>query len=121
MTIMRSEKPSDGWKWDREGFYFNDGYGKVSGAMDHIGFPKSLTFDMTSGPKTLDRLYALILRLTAEFPMYEMRLSLSDDEGKLVRELSDRGLIEWEDMQHPYTREARLLRILDRPESSKNG
>jgi hypothetical protein len=113
---MQAEDTNSRWEWNKDGeFWFNDGCGEVGGALNHTGFPYSVGFGIDSGPKTPERFYDLVLRLSAKFPEYEMRLSLSGEEGKLLRELSRRGLIEWEDMQHPYSKEARVLRIVRPP------
>src|SRR5688572_17226553 len=113
---MQAGRPQPRWEWNKDGeFWFNDGRGEVGGGLNHCGFPYTVGFGIISGPKTPERFYDLILGLSAEFPEYEMRLSLSGEEGKLLRELSQRGLVEWEDMQHPYSKEARVLRIVRPP------
>jgi hypothetical protein len=100
-----------------EGLY-RDHKGEMSVLASHLASPRFVRLEQLNAgacerPISSERLLTLLNRTRRQFPDFENWVGLEVES--LLEELSAGGELEWERMQHPYSKLARIIRLGRRP------
>ena len=102
------------WNGNRDGFWYSDEAVEAGGGINTALTPPVFGFAVqpkSSGSLTANRLLSLLRLTQREFRECEVWCSIDKATATVLQQLADEGVVRWELVQHPYSRDARIIEL----------